>query len=185
MKLSLEKVRKDQSFFSNLAWRCETFRKVPRSRAVIWFKCPCTHMRYRLRHFLPKTHVSKPCSPVHVSPHLSTFEIQNYLWRQWSEVFFSKSLKPSRDSCMCTGEQTHATSQAPALMKCANFLRLKHIFMQPSCFLRALNNSSTSFLPKRCQFFTKRGTTCVMKCDGILDVLVISDVLSRFIMISW
>jgi hypothetical protein len=82
-------------------------------------------------------------------------------WRQWSEVFFSKSLKPSRDSCMCTGARTHATSQAPALMKCANFLRLKHIFMQPSCFLRALNNSSTSFLPKRCQFFTKRGTTCV------------------------
>ena len=39
-------------------------------------------------------------------------------------------------------------------------LWLKHIFMQPSCFLRALNNSSTSFLPKRCQFFTKRGTTC-------------------------
>ena len=89
VKLSLEKVRKDQSFFSNLAWRCETFRKVPRSRAVIWFKCPCTHMRYRLRHFLPKTHVSKPCSPVHVSPHLSTFEIQNYFRHDVSGPKFS------------------------------------------------------------------------------------------------
>ena len=117
-------------------------------------------MRYRLRHFLPKTHVSKPCSPVHVSPHLSTFEIQNYFRHDVSGPKFSFRRVSNPHSCMCTGARTHATSQAPALMKCANFLRLKHIFMQPSCFLRALNNSSTSFLPKRCQFFTKRGTTC-------------------------
>ena len=31
------------------------------------------HSRYRLRHFEHKSHVSKPCRPVHVSPLLSTF----------------------------------------------------------------------------------------------------------------
>ena len=59
------------------------------------------------------------------------------LWRGHAH-WVSKSLKPSQDSCMCTKQRTHATLQAPALMKCANFSRLKkHIFMQPSCFLQS------------------------------------------------
>ena len=53
---------------------CEAPCKVPRCRPVIWFKFPCTRIRNRLRHFYHKTHVSKPYSPVHVSPHLSTFD---------------------------------------------------------------------------------------------------------------
>ena len=37
------------------------------------------------------------------------------------EVFFSKSLKPSHESCMCTKQRTYVTLQAPALMKCDFF----------------------------------------------------------------
>ena len=126
MKLSLEKVRKDQSFFFNVAWWCKTFWKVPWSCPVIWFKCPCTHMQYWLQvaFFYPKHMFPNPLV-LFTYPHLSiAWNTELFLlWHQSSEDFFLKSLKPSRDSCMhmCTKQQTHATMQARALMKCTIF----------------------------------------------------------------
>ena len=61
--------RKYQSFFFDVG------SKVPRCRPIIWFKFPCACMRNRFWHFYhDKTHASKPYSPIHVSPHLSTFD---------------------------------------------------------------------------------------------------------------
>ena len=78
------------AFFSNLEGRCETLHEVPRSRPATRFKCSYGHSRYRLQHFEHKSHVSKPCKPVHVSPDLSTFEVSDFflLVRTWCMVFW-------------------------------------------------------------------------------------------------
>ena len=74
----LKKSENTNAFFSNLEGRCETLHEVPRSRPATRFKCSYGHSRYRLRHFEHKSHVSKPCKPVHVSPDLSTFEVSEF-----------------------------------------------------------------------------------------------------------
>ena len=78
-------------FFSNLEERCETLHEVPRSRPATRFKCSYGHSRYRLRHFEHKSHVSKPCKPVHVSPSLRLqLKFQNFFYSCARDVWFSE-----------------------------------------------------------------------------------------------
>ena len=44
--------------------------------------CPLAQRRYWLRYFEHKIHVSKSCSLVHVSPHLSKFEVEEFFPRK-------------------------------------------------------------------------------------------------------
>ena len=81
----LKKSENPNAFFPNKG-RCETPQAVHRSQPAIRFKCSYEQSRYRLRHFEHKSHGSKPCRPIHLSP--------TSLRVEWTDVWFSEGYTP-------------------------------------------------------------------------------------------
>ena len=102
-------------------------------------------------HFLSETHVSKPFRRDHVSPPLyslkyrTIFVMTSVVWRflfeesQTLSWFMHAHVYKTANTC---------NNASTGANKMHNFLWLKHMYLCNPCaeFLRALNNSSTSFL---------------------------------------
>ena len=91
----LKKSENTNAFSSNLEGRCKALQAVCQSQPAIWFKCSYGHSR---RHFGHKSHVSKLCRPIHISPYLSTFEESKLF--QWMHGFL-RDLSTGVFFCAC------------------------------------------------------------------------------------